>query len=77
VASGAQSAGFSLSSWSCTCAGAGTANADPSLSSWSLSSWSTLEPLVDDPGVVRGQSTPAARAIARAARFSRRRHAGR
>jgi hypothetical protein len=70
TATGAQRAGFSLSSWSCTCTGAGTGAASPSLSSWSLSSWSTLDPLVDNPGAVRGTSTPAAKAIADAIAYA-------
>jgi serine protease AprX len=42
VAQGALSAGFALSSWSCAqCTGSPTA-VDPSLSSWTLGSWSTV-----------------------------------
>jgi hypothetical protein len=42
VAKGALSAGFALSSWSCAqCTGSPTA-VDPSLSSWTLGSWSTV-----------------------------------
>jgi serine protease AprX len=42
VAKGALSAGFALSSWSCAqCTGGQTA-VDPSLSSWTLGSWSTV-----------------------------------
>jgi serine protease AprX len=40
TATGALSAGFARSSWSCTCSTTSTGGIDPSRSSWSRSSWS-------------------------------------
>src|SRR5437764_10981875 len=39
--SGALSAAFARSSWSCSCSATSTATVDPSRSSWSVASWST------------------------------------
>ncbi len=41
TATGALSAGFARSSWSCTCSATSTGSIDPSRSSWSTASWST------------------------------------